>query len=130
MRLLNSVKLSVLLFALAVSTSALAADATVMFVDESDNEETFQIERNLNGGPYSVLQTVAASPGVKLTVSVLDTTLVASAITANKYCYRVTARNSAGTSGYASTATPGTTDCKIIAQLVSIPVPSSGLLVK
>ncbi len=128
-RLIGASLLGVL-FILAVSTNAQAADATIEFQDNANNETTFIIERNLNGGSYVVLQTVSASPGTGLTVSVLDTTLVASATTANKYCYRVAASNSAGNSAYASTATPGVTDCKVIAQLVSIPVPASGLLVK
>jgi len=130
MKLNKSPMLCVLMFALWASTNELAADATVTFTDESDNEDTFQIQRNLNGGPFTTISTSPISPGVKLTVSVLDTTLVQSTTTDNKYCYRVFARNTAGDSPFASTATPGTTDCKVIPRLITIPVGGSGLLVK
>lgn len=117
-------------FASAACTSAQAADATITFQDNANNESGFRVERNLNGGAFTALPIVPPSSGVGLTVLVLDTTLVQSATQDNKYCYRAVAFNSAGDSTFASTATPGVTDCKIIAQLVSIPVPSSGLLVK
>jgi hypothetical protein len=130
MRLLNSVKLSVLLFVLAASTSALAADATITFQDNADNETGFRIERNLNGGAYTPLPVALPSNGVGLTVSVLDTTLVQSTSADNKYCYQAVAFNTAGDSPFATTATPGVTDCKVIPRLIVIPTGPAGLLVK
>ena len=113
-----------------VSTSVLAADATVTFTDQSDNETGFRIERNLNGGAFTALPLALPSNGVGLTVSVLDTTLVQSSTQDNRYCYRALAYNSAGDSPFATTATPGVTDCKTIARLIVIPTGPAGLLVK
>jgi hypothetical protein len=130
MRLLNIVKACALWCALAVSTSALAADATITFTDNSDNESGFRVERNLNGGAFAPLPLALPSNGVGLTVSVLDTTLAQSSAADNRYCYRVVAFNSAGDSAFATTATPGVTDCKTIPRLIVIPSGPTGLLVK
>ena len=124
------VSLFVALSVVGVSTSVLAADATVTFTDQSDNELGFRIERNLNGGAFTALPLALPSNGVGLTVSVLDTTLVQSSTQDNKYCYRALAYNSAGDSPFATTATPGVTDCKTIARLIVIPTGPAGLLVK
>jgi hypothetical protein len=130
MKLNLSAMLCVLMCALLVSTIALAADATVTFTDNSDNETGFRVERNLNGGAFTPLPVALPSNGVGLTVSVLDTTLVQSTTTDNRYCYRAVAFNQAGDSPFASTATPGVTDCKIIPRLIVIPTGPAGLLVK
>jgi len=130
MRLLNIVKACGLLSGLVICTSALAADATITFQDNADNETGFRIERNLNGGAYTPLPVALPSNGVGLTVSVLDTTLVQSTTADNRYCYRAVAFNAAGDSPFASTATPGVTDCKVIPRLIVIPTGPTGLLVK
>jgi hypothetical protein len=127
---LRGVKLFAILLSVVVSTSALAADATITFQDNADNETGFRIERNLNGGAFAPLPVVLPSNGVGLTVSVLDTTLVQSTSADNKYCYRAVAFNTAGDSPLATTATPGTTDCKVIPRLIVIPTGPTGLLVK
>ena len=111
--------------ALAASTSALAADATVSFTDNSINEDGFRVERNLNGGAFAPLATLAVNIN-----QFIDTTLTQSATTDNKFCYRVLAFNTAGVSGFANTATPGVSDCKVVPMLVTIPIGPSGLLVK
>ena len=112
------------LFVLVLAGMALAADATVTFTDNSANETGFQVERNLNGGTYSLLSTLAAN-----ITQMIDTTLVQGAGD-NKYCYRVRAINSAGSSVYGNTATPGVTDCKTIAALITIPNAPSNVLVQ
>lgn len=125
---MKNVFASAILFAVlcmsGVWTNVQAADATIAFTDNSTNEDGFKLERNLNGGPFSLLTTLA--PNV---TQLLDTTLVQSTIQ-NVYCYRVSAFNSAGSSGFASTATPGVTDCKIVPTLITIPPGPSGILVK
>lgn len=112
------------LFVLTLGSSAWAADATITFTDNAPNEDGFRVERQLNGGPFSVLATL--SPNI---TTLLDTTLV-QGTTQNKYCYRVSAFNSAGASGFADTMTPGVTDCKVISAIVTIPPGPSGLLVQ
>ena len=114
---------TILLF-LVWATTAMGADATVTFTDNSANETGFQVERNLNGGTYSLLSTLAAN-----ITQMIDTTLVQGAGD-NKYCYRVRAINSAGSSVYGNTATPGVTDCKTIAALITIPNAPSNILVQ
>lgn len=114
---------------LALATALFAADATVTFTDNATNEDGFRIERNLNGGSFVTLQTLGISPGAGVTVQLTDTTLVQSSTQANKYCYRAFTFNSAG-EAQATTPTPGTTDCKTIAQLITVPLGGSGLLVK
>ena len=119
------VLLSVLLLSLGIWTNAHAADATVTFTDNAANESGFRVERNLNGGAFATLATL----GVNIT-QMVDTTLVQSATQSNKYCYRVVAFNTAGDSSYATTQTPGVTDCKTIPMLVTVPGSPSGLLVQ
>ena len=114
-----------LLFTLAAFTNIHAADATITFTDNANNEQGFRIERNLNGGAFAPLATL----GADITMMV-DTTLVQSTTADNKYCYRVMAFNTAGDSPYAMTQTQGVTDCKIIPRLVTIPSGPSGLLVQ
>jgi hypothetical protein len=139
MKFLNAVKICALLFGLGIWTSALAADATITFIDNAganppavnDVEDGFRIQRNLNGGAFATIGAIVpASPGVGLTIQVTDTTLVESPTIANKYCYRVVAFNIKGDSPFATTATPGVTDCKTLAQLIAIPAGPTGLLVQ
>lgn len=118
---------------LALTSQAWAASATIAWTDNSGNnpaindEETgFQVERNLNGGVFALLATTAAD-----VQTFIDNTLTADNSVDNKFCYRVRAVNAAGNSAYASTATPGTTDCKIIPKnILVIPANPSGELVK
>ena len=129
--------LMAILFVLAVSTNAKAIDAVITFTDNSggdplvNNGETgFRIQRNLNNGLFTDIATAPASPGAGITVQVIDTTLVESQTTENKYCYRVYAFNATGNSGFANTQIPGVTDCKVIAQLLIVPAGPAGILVK
>jgi len=120
---------AVILFA----AQALAEQANVTWVDNSgknpainDQESGFPIERNLNGGAFGLLVTVAADSQFYL-----DSTLFADNAVDNKFCYRVRAINSAGASGFASTATPGVSDCKVVPKrILVIPADPSGTLVK
>lgn len=118
---------------LAWATAAQAQTATVTWTDNSgkvatvnDQETGFQVERNFNGGAFSLLVTTAADSQFYL-----DATVTADNSVDNKYCYKVRAVNLAGASGYADTATPGTTDCKVIPRRVLvIPASPTGQLVK
>ena len=113
-----------ILFVVLLAGGAQADQAIISWVDLSNNETGFKVERNLNGGVFTVITTTAANIN-----SLIDTTLV-QALIDNKYCYRLSAVNSAGQSGFAPTATPGITDCKTIAALVVIPIDPGGLLVQ
>ena len=127
----NIVKPLVLLCMLAAWTNADAVDAIATITDQASNETGFRFERNLNGGAFSVVATIgpATAPAPSV-VQITDTTLVESPSGANKYCYRAVAFNTAGNSAFATTATPGVTDCKTIPQLVTIPIGPAGLLVQ
>ena len=142
-------KFNVVLLTAILSLCALTATAraqtppklTVTWTDNSgknpavnDQESGFRVERNLNGGPFTLLP--GDSPIVGVTTgadvqSYIDTTVMADNNVDNKYCYRVQAVNSAGSSGWATTATPGVTDCGIIPKRVLvIPADPSGQLVQ
>ena len=108
-------------------TNAHAIDATITFTDNANNEDGFRVERNLNGGAFSLLPTGTLAPNI---TQLLDTTLQQSTTVDNKYCYRVLAFNSAGNSAFATTTTPGVTDCKTVPMLITIPTGPTGLLVK
>lgn len=118
---------------LAWATVAGAETATVTWTDNSgknpvvnDQESGFEIYRNLNGDAFTLIVTTAADSQFYS-----DATLTADNAVDNRYCYRVRAVNAAGVSGYADTATPGTTDCKVIPRRVLvIPANPSGQLVK
>ena len=128
---MKTVLLAILL--LAITATAQAQTATVTWTDNSgkiatinDQETGFQVERNLNGGTFGLLVTTAADSQFYL-----DATVTADNSVDNRYCYKVRAVNLAGASGYADTATPGTTDCKVIPRRVLvIPASPSGQLVK
>ena len=121
------------IFFLALASAAQAQTATVTWTDNAgktptvnDQETGFQIERSLNGGAFSLLVTTAADSQFYL-----DATVAADNSVDNKYCYKVRAVNLAGASGYADTATPGTTDCKVIPRRVLVvPAGPTGMLVK
>lgn len=116
-------KVLLMVLFLACASAAMAFDATVSFTDNSANEQGFKVERNLNGGAFAPLATLAAN-----ITQMIDTTLVQGAAD-NRYCYRVYAFNTAGNSGYANPASPGS-DCKVVPAQVVIPINPSGLLVQ
>jgi hypothetical protein len=77
-------------------TGAWAATATLTWTDNSTNETSFSIERQIAGGaPYAEIGTCAAN-----VATYTDTTLVAG----TSYCYRVKAANAAGKSGPSNAA--------------------------
>jgi DNA-binding beta-propeller fold protein YncE len=87
-----------------LSASGVSSDRiNLTWVDNSDDEDGFKIERKPQGGSYSVIDTVAAD-----TTGYSDAGLIA-----DTYCYRVMAYNVAGNSGYSNehcdaTAVPST----------------------
>ena len=113
-------KLFALWFALAVCTSgqAQAASASLTWTDNSNNEDGFRLERQLNGGAWTV---IAAGIGANI-VSYTDSTLVQGAV-ANTYCYGVQAFNAAGSSAWSNTA------CKTIPALSTVPAAPSNLTI-
>ena len=99
---------------LLLSTPAWAASNVVSWIDNSANEQNFNIERKAEACagvlPFSALATVG--PNV---VSYTD-----SAVTEGvTYCYRVDASNTAGVSAYSNTA------CRTVP--FTIPAAPSGL---
>lgn len=118
---------------LLLATPAFAENAVLTWIDNSgnnpavnDQETGFQIERNLNGGVFGLITTTAVN-----VQTFTDTTLVADNTVDNRYCYRVRAVNAAGVSAWATTATPGVTDCKVVPKrILVIPAGPTGLLVK
>lgn len=140
MKFSNTVKAFVFLFMLAVWTNAHAVDAVISFTDNSgsgidpkvnDRELGFRVQRSLNNGPFTDVVTIPESPGAGAIVQVTDTTLVANPAVVNKYCYRVVAFNEFGNSAFATTQTPGVTDCRIISMLITlVPTGPAGLLIK
>ena len=76
-----------------VATAASFSSINVTWTDNSSNEETFVIERSINGGSFSPLATVSAN-----TTARLDTGLSGS----TNYCYRVAASNVGGTSVFSA----------------------------
>ena len=69
------------------------------FKDNSSNETSFKLERDVNGTGFVPLATLAAASGTK-TVTTSDATVVAG----NTYTYRVAASNAAGDSAWAVSA--------------------------
>ncbi len=134
-------RIFLVVFFLAWAAQSRAEEATISWTDNSgknplvnDQEYGFRLERNLNGGPFTLLPGDSPIVGVTTSADVqiyTDTTLTADNNVDNKYCYRVQAVNFVGSSGWASTATPGITDCKVIPRrLLVIPIDPAGLLVK
>lgn len=68
-------------------------DVTLTWVDQSDNEESFILERQVDGGDYEVLATLPLN-----TESFVDSNLQP----LHTYTYRVKARNSFGDSDYSN----------------------------
>ncbi len=80
----------------SLATSAFAAQLTLSWIDNANDELGSRIERRLNpGSSYSEVATVGAN-----VTQYTDTTIAAG----QAYCYRVQAYNSAGTSGYSNEA--------------------------
>jgi hypothetical protein len=74
--------------------TAHAAQLTVTWADNSDNESGFTVERKIGtAGAYGVLASVAAS---------ITTYVDATVTTGTTYCYRVQAYNTAGVSSYSN----------------------------
>ena len=112
---------------LLLASTAHGESAVLTWVDNSgnspsinDQETGFIIERQLNGGAWNSLGTTL--PNV---VTYTDNTLVAGS-TDNRYCYRVSATNTAGTSA------PSPVACKTITAVVVIVIPpaASNLVAK
>jgi hypothetical protein len=111
-----------LLLALLLSAEANAqARVDLSWLDNSTDENGFGMERNLNGGAFTVIATAIGAQ----VVSYADLTVVAPTLIGapdNVYCYRVFAFNAAGNSPYSNTA------CKsFAAPKPTIPSAPSGL---
>jgi hypothetical protein len=103
---LRAVSLAFFVLALATivaASSVSAAQLTLSWTDNSDNEDGFRIERKTGStGTYAETAVVGVN-----TVSYVDSTLAE----ATNYCYRLRAYNASGVSGYsneqcATTASP------------------------
>ena len=83
-----------ILLAFVTASSASAAKLTLSWVDTSSSEDGFRIERRLGTtGTYQQVAQVAANVITYTDVNVSSSTT---------YCYRVTAYNAAGSSGYSN----------------------------
>ena len=90
------IRLAAVLVGLMAAVPTLAAQLTLTWTDNADNESGFRIERRLNpAGSYSEITTLG--PNVE---SYADTTVAAG----QGYCYRLRAYNAAGNSGYTNEA--------------------------
>lgn len=102
---------------------------TLVWTDNSNNELTFPIERQVNGGPFTALHTVGAN-----VTTYTDATLAQSATVDNTYCYRVAAANVSLTGVAQQSA--WTTDVACTPLIPKVPTPilppksASGLMVK
>jgi Calx-beta domain len=86
---------SPLLAALFFTAPAAAAQLTLSWTDNSNNEDGFRIERRISGGSFAQIAVVAANV----------TSFIDSGVTAGTtYCYRVRAYNQAGASAYTAEA--------------------------
>ena len=82
-----------LLATLFFTTSAAAAQLTLVWSDASNNEAGFRIERRISGGSFAQIAVVAANV----------TSFVDSSVTAGTtYCYRVRAYNQQTVSAYSN----------------------------
>ena len=93
-----------------------AATATLTWIDNSQNEDGFKIERNLNGGTFAPQG--AVGPNI---TTFIDNSLVQAGID-NNYCYQVIAFNKAGD------AAPSNQFCALIAK-PPMPSGSTGLAI-
>lgn len=78
-----------------LTASANTTQVTLGWFDNSSNETGFSIERSVNGGQFSVLQSVGAN-----VIGYVDSAVSAG----NTYTYRVSAFNGSGTSSPSNTA--------------------------
>jgi hypothetical protein len=102
----------------AAKTGVYPCSITLTWVDNSNNESEFNIEKQLNGGAWNFMAKTA--PNV---ITFTDNLLQQSAVVDNVYCYRVKAANmSAGTPPVLQESTPSNTACYTISKLV-VPVP-------
>lgn len=106
-------KLKCLLLAAAAllciaTVRAQAAQATVTWTDNADNETDFRVERFTGTGTstsaFVEIGQVPAAPGVGTTVTYTDTTISAG----TTYSYRIKAHNTGGYSAYSNIATGST----------------------
>lgn len=81
------------------ASASSSSNINLSWVDNSDNETGFDIERSLNGTSWSLITTVASN-----VASYANSGLTAS----TTYFYRVRARNTAGNSSYTNTASATT----------------------
>ncbi len=117
-------KTIIFLLAMLFPVSAFADTAVLMWVDNSNNESGFKVQRQLNGSAFADVATLATAANA---VQVTDTTLVGSTSMDNVYCYRIYAFNSAGSSAFTNTA------CKTVVKLpppVTLPVAPSNLTIQ
>jgi len=115
------IKAIILLIVFLIPVPAFAIDAVLMWVDNSSNESGFKVQRQLNGAAFADVVSLATTANV---VSVTDTTLTASTLVDNVYCYRIYSFNSAGNSAFSNTA------CKTIVKLETIPAAPSNLTIQ
>ena len=95
-RCFSWIRLAAVLVGLMAAVPTLAAQLTLTWTDNADNESGFRIERRLNPtGSYSEITTLG--PNV---TSYADTTVAAG----QGYCYRLRAYNAEGNSGYSNEA--------------------------
>jgi hypothetical protein len=114
-------KTIILLAVLLFPVSAFAQTAVLNWVDNSNNESGFKVQRQLNGSVFADVVTLATAANV---VTVTDTTLTASTLVDNVYCYRLYAFNTAGNSTFTNTA------CKTIPMIQTIPTAPSNLTIQ
>jgi len=111
LRRVTFLTISLLLLSL---TSSFAAQLTLTWIDNSNNEAEFQVERSLTGTSLSFSQ--IAKPAVNA-ITYIDTTVNEGI----SYTYRLRACNSAGCSAYSNNAS-GT-------PAITIPAAPSGVSV-
>ncbi len=114
-------KTIIFFIALLFPVSAFAQTAVLNWVDNSSNESGFKVQRQLNGSAFADVVTLATAANV---VTVTDTTLTASTLVDNVYCYKIYAFNSAGNSAFTNTA------CKTIPMTVTLPTAPSNLTIQ
>lgn len=102
---------AVIVAALLVQNQAIAAQLQVTWIDNSDNETGFKIDRRTaTAGPFTQIAAVGANVN-----SYIDANLA----NGTTYCYRVRAYNSAGESPYVEA-------CKGTVQLYTLTVGKAG----
>ncbi len=89
------IRIALVLSALAAVSVTWAAELTLTWSDNSDNETDFKIERRTEGTSFSQIATVEANVETYIDTGLLEAT---------EYWYQVRASNSAGDSGYTNPA--------------------------